>query len=167
MRLMKVRLLVTLAFASTVCASSGDRSDEFLDCVKLCRAGACSSNDSSGDLSLALRLTRWTCEDNCKYSCMHIITNRAVERGGWIHQYYGKWPFWRLAGMQEPASVLFSLLNLYGHVDGLRKLQRIKSYSHPMRPYYLLWSWVNINAWIWSAVFHTRGSLVSILALIF
>lgn len=28
-------------------------------------------------------------------------------------QFNGKWPFYRFMGMQEPASVLFSLLNMF------------------------------------------------------
>lgn len=75
-----------------------------------------------------------------------------------IEQFYGKWAFWRLWGIQEPASVLFSLLNLYAHVKGLALLRRRVPHEHPMLPYYVGWSLININAWTWSTVFHTRGS---------
>jgi len=102
-------------------------------------------------------LARWTCEDECKYKCMQAITDAAIIAGNPMQQYYGKWPFWRFAGMQEPASVLFSLLNLYMHTKGLKRLQRVPD-SHPMKSYYQLWSVVNINAWIWSSVFHTRDT---------
>lgn len=107
-------------------------------------------------MPLALRLTRWTCTDDCQYVCMHEITSRDVERGAPVQQYYGKWPFWRFAGMQEPASVAFSLLNLWFHVRGMRKVQKRIPSNHPMRAYYLVWSVVSVNAWFWSSIFHTR-----------
>jgi len=87
---------------------------------------------------------------------MHQLTQLDQTAGTRIHQYYGKWPFWRLGGIQEPASVLFSLLNMYSHVQGARKIMRRVPQSHPMRFYYLVWSLASINAWAWSSVFHTR-----------
>ncbi|KAJ7566674.1 hypothetical protein O6H91_02G114000 [Diphasiastrum complanatum] len=33
--------------------------------------------------------------------------------------YHGKWPFDRILGLQEPASVVFSLLNLLEHILGV------------------------------------------------
>ncbi|CAA7260892.1 unnamed protein product [Cyclocybe aegerita] len=105
---------------------------------------------------MSLKLTRWSCADDCKYICMHEITDRDIGHGKSVQQYYGKWPFWRFAGMQEPASVAFSLLNLWAHARGAAKLRERVPTSHPMRPYYLTWSIVSINAWIWSSVFHTR-----------
>jgi len=93
---------------------------------------------------------------------MHNITDKAIEVHDNVYQYYGKWPFWRFAGMQEPASVLFSLLNLWGHVKGLRAANGLIPETHPMRRYYLGWGLVNVNAWIWSAVFHIRGNCLRI-----
>jgi len=58
--------------------------------------------------------------------------------------------------MQEPASVLFSLLNLRAHLKGLAYLRRRVGETHPMRPYYITWSVISASSWIWSAVFHTR-----------
>ena len=155
MRLSLTSFTVTILLASAY-ASSGDRSQEFIDCVDLCKVTRCGPNFWSNS-ALALRVTRWSCTDDCKYECMHDITDRDIQNGRKIHQYHGKWPFWRLAGMQEPASVAFSLLNLWAHARGASKIRRKVPESHPMRSYYLLWSAININAWIWSSVFHTRG----------
>lgn len=159
---MRYFTLLPLAFLLplAVFSSSGDRSPEFISCVDQCEQDKCKTSADSITLSLALRLTRWTCADDCKYSCMHSITDEAILSHEKIHQYYGKWPFWRLAGVQEPASVLFSILNLMGHVQGFNKASRLIPKSHPMRPYYLGWGIVNINAWIWSVVFHTRGKRI-------
>lgn len=147
--------LISLAITSAY-ASSGDRAQIFQDCVSSCHAHSC-----AGDaiLPLALRLTRWTCTDDCKYQCMHLITDAAEGSGGRIHQYHGKWPFWRLAGMQEPASVAFSLLNMLVHIRGARQVQKRLPSGHPMKWYYLAFAAVSVNAWVWSSVFHTRGSL--------
>ena len=155
-------LLVLLATAPGpfALASSGDRSDEFQRCLSKCTRQTCTSaaEDDIRPLPLALRLTRWTCADECKYACMHALTDLAVESGVPVQQYYGKWPFWRLAGMQEPASVAFSLANLLMHVLGADWLRRGVHPAHPMRPFYLAWAYLSINAWVWSAVFHTRGA---------
>jgi hypothetical protein len=161
---MQVRLALGL-FVACICpllisASSGDGSKAFQDCLVDCQ---CSSN-----LPLILRITLWTCKDDCAYRCSHAVTDVAqamifaqndatIVR---IEQFYGKWAFWRFLGIQEPASVLFSLLNLRVHVKGLMNLRRRVPQTHSMRPYYVSWSIININAWIWSAVFHTRGECI-------
>ena len=146
-------------------ASSGDRSDEFQRCLAKCTRDACLTADGGGHRpnALALRLTRWTCTDECKYACTHAVTDLALESGVRVEQFYGKWPFWRFAGMQEPASVAFSIANLLMHVLGADWLRRGVHPAHPMRSFYLTWSYVSVNAWVWSAVFHTRGAFCSVL----
>lgn len=91
---------------------------------------------------------------------MHLITHQAIQHGWGIQQYYGKWPFWRFAGMQEPASVLFSILNLLAHWGGVRKIQARVLDTHPMKKYYTMFAFASMNAWVWSSVFHTRGRLL-------
>ncbi|KAJ6630255.1 Per1-like-domain-containing protein [Mycena sp. CBHHK59/15] len=140
---------------ATVWASSGDRSPEFENCLTRCGDARCDPSRPI-PLSTPLRITRWTCSDDCKYACMHEITTRNIALGDPVHQYYGKWPFWRFAGMQEPASVAFSLLNFWAHVRGLAKVRRGIADYHPMKAYYIIWSFTGLNAWIWSSVFHTR-----------
>jgi post-GPI attachment to proteins factor 3 len=168
-------LLVIVTICTTAHASSGDRSDEFQRCLNTCVRQSCTATATATDdrrrtppvraqhqqqqpLPLALRLTRWTCADDCKYTCMHTLTDLAAESGVRVQQYYGKWPFWRFAGMQEPASVAFSVANLLMHVLGADWLRRGVHPAHPMRPFYLTWAYVSVNAWVWSAVFHTRGA---------
>ncbi|KAG2748290.1 Per1-like protein [Suillus brevipes Sb2] len=146
-------VLATFPFFVFVVASSGDRSSKFQNCVSACYGDHCHPPTM---LPLTLRLTRWTCTDDCKYQCMHMLTDIAIRGSSTIHQYYGKWPFWRLFGMQEPASVAFSLWNMYYHIQGWRQLRNRVPSDHPMRSYYLTWAIVSINAWFWSAVFHTR-----------
>jgi hypothetical protein len=120
-----------------------------------------------------------------------LETPKAAAGAGPVYKYYGKWPFVRVLGAQEIASVVFSIANLLAHahnlqlymryVRGVRQqpssggvggsrrsgpglhtsgssssLQQLKYY-----PFYGLWvaySVVNINAWVWSSVFHCRDT---------
>ncbi|TFK31983.1 Per1-like protein [Crucibulum laeve] len=148
------KFLFIAAAAGSALASWGDRAPEFVNCVTRCATDRCSLGSTA--LPLSLRVTGWSCNDDCKYTCMHQITDEAIVKGTRIHQYYGKWPFWRFLGMQEPASVAFSLMNLWAHVQGARKVRKQIPDFHPMKSYYLIWSFASMNAWIWSSVFHTR-----------
>ena len=158
--------LVLLGLTASGLASSGDRSGEFQVCVTQCSVQYRCTSSSGSELAFPLRFTRWTCYDNCKYNCMHSITDKAVQQNQPIQQYYGKWPFWRLAGMQEPASVAFSLLNLYAYTRGAGEVKRRIPDGHPMKFYYLIWSFISMNAWVWSSVFHTRGTFSPYLRLV-
>jgi hypothetical protein len=71
-------------------SSSGDRSRPFRTC--LTRSLALCNNDKSypGALPLYLLVFGWRCSDECKYVCMHNVTNQAVAKGWNIEQFYGK-----------------------------------------------------------------------------
>lgn len=73
-----------------------------------------------------------------------------------VVQFHGKWPFRRLLGMQEPASVAFSLGNLWAHLHGRKKMRAHVPASYPLRPWYDALAVVGVAAWTFSAVFHTR-----------
>lgn len=78
----------------------------------------------------------WTCHDECIYHCMWRTTNAFVSRDWPVPQFYGKWPFKRFLGIQEPASVFFSFLNLLAHWRMIRKFrQEVRSDS----PMYYIW----------------------------
>ena len=113
-------------------ASAGGREQIFVQCVARCIADSqCEelSAERSGALWLLVEQIRWSYVDECRYWCMHDRTAQRLSAGGEVLQYYGKWPFWRVCGMQEPASVFFSLLNLCAHLPGLRHLQQIPAAS--------------------------------------
>ena len=107
-----------------------------------------------------MRLLLWTCPANCDYTCQHVITEARQRREPLearpVVQYHGKWPFRRFLGMQEPFSVLFSLLNFLAHRDGLERVRRRIPADYPLRPYYVLLSYFGLTSWVFSMIFHTR-----------
>lgn len=152
-------LIASLASRTGVLASPGDSAQVFQGCVHICQSHICDGS-TPHVLPLSLQIMQWTCTDDCRYQCMHMITDEAKASGMPVLQYYGKWPFWRFAGLQEPASVLFSLLNLLAHMNGFIRVRKKVSPGHPMRGYYLKFALVSINAWLWSTVFHSRGEIL-------
>jgi post-GPI attachment to proteins factor 3 len=73
-----------------------------------------------------------------------------------VVQYHGKWPFIRFLGIQEPFSVLFSLLNFLAHRNGMERIRNAIPARYPLRPYYLLFGYFGLASWIFSMIFHTR-----------
>ncbi|XP_068716395.1 post-GPI attachment to proteins factor 3-like isoform X1 [Montipora foliosa] len=136
--------------------SSGDKSYPFRTCLKECKRG-CHLDEYPGKLPLYLTIFWWDCTDECKYQCMHSVTATDLKKSKKVQQFYGKWPFVRFLGIQEPASVLFSIFNAAGHILGWRMLRsRVPSTNYDM---YLVWKIgvvIDVNAWLWSMVFHTR-----------
>ncbi|OLY79074.1 Protein PER1-like protein [Smittium mucronatum] len=135
-------------------ASSGDRLPIFQQCLSECQSENCGSNQTR--LPLILRLTLWDCESNCKYTCQRKITIEAEKNNQEIHQYYGKWPFIRLMGIQEPASVLFSLLNGYAHFINWKNIERNVHPLNPSRLWLKAYVIIGVWTWFWSSVFHCR-----------
>ncbi|KAI9890926.1 MAG: hypothetical protein M1814_003425 [Vezdaea aestivalis] len=143
-----------------VSASYGDRLPEFQNCVEVCKVVNCNSGDASS-IPIHLRLLLWTCSSECDYTCQRITTTQRLKTpppngSPPVVQYHGKWPFLRLLGMQEPFSVLFSLMNLAAHQHGLSQLRQKIPRSYALRPYYLSFAHIGTVAWICSSVFHTR-----------
>ncbi|KAJ8969576.1 hypothetical protein NQ317_000072 [Molorchus minor] len=140
------------------CMSSiGDNSRYYKICLERCILLDCENflSDSNRQ-QLILYLTQWSCRDDCSYECMWKTVDFFQERHSITPQFHGKWPFYRFLGLQEPASVFFSLLNAYVHLMMIRKFRKeVRSDS----PLYWLWHAffiVCLHAWFWSAVFHAR-----------
>ncbi|KAH8319946.1 hypothetical protein KR074_009737 [Drosophila pseudoananassae] len=161
---LSANLLLLAALVAGCNASNGDRTQFFHNCRQNCERTNCSADGLEIQeqavkfyrQSVFDRLFQWSCADECQYGCMWRTVFAFFERGWPIPQFYGKWPFLRLMGMQEPASVLFSALNFAVHVRMLRKFRRE---VRPDSPCYMLahiFGVTNLNGWIWSATFHTR-----------
>ncbi|XP_018010727.1 post-GPI attachment to proteins factor 3 [Hyalella azteca] len=162
-----VLIAVWVCGLGSASASVGDRSNEFRGCLYVCRFNNCSQEfaadpyrggvssveSSSEDWSALLHRT---CTDECRYHCMWVTTRLFLEDDRDTPQFYGKWPFIRILGLDEPASVLFSLMNLLGHCHGLWRLHCSLPSHAPMFSTWRNYALVSINAWFWSAVFHAR-----------
>lgn len=164
-----VLLLCAIFFASPVLASFGDRLPEFQTCLARCVETECNSNRQT--LPLYMRLLFWTCPQNCDYVCQRLVTASRIHQDLSIEQFHGKWPFLRMLGIQEPASVLFSILNFIPHYYGLKAIRNLTASSGAasditaLTPFlvivYKTFALVGMNAWIWSSVFHVRDFVLT------
>ncbi|KAK6934809.1 Per1-like [Dillenia turbinata] len=165
-------------------ASAGDADPVYRACTEHCKETGCvgdrcfphcrSSLDgtSSDGLwyskeHLKLQWKQGLCQSDCCYYCM---LNREKDRealGYGPIKYHGKWPFKRIYGFQEPASVALSALNLGMHFHGwLSFFNLLKNKLPPKKDkktdsgFTSLWhvyGLLSMNSWFWSAVFHGRG----------
>jgi len=151
-------LAVLLLLGGAAQASMGDRLPDFKDCVQVCKEANCGPDGTS--IPFHRRLLLWDCPSECDYTCQHIITTQRLARDPPymqpIYQFHGKWPFHRFLGLQEPASVLFSLFNFLAHYWGIGKLRTEIPASYPLRKYYLWFGYVGLASWTFSMIFHTR-----------
>ncbi|KAI0438773.1 Per1-like-domain-containing protein [Xylaria telfairii] len=156
-----IGLIACLLLLQAVDASAGDRLPEFRECVKVCNRENCDPNNDPTPIPLHHRLLLWTCAQECDYTCQHIVTTRRVAAGQAVTQFHGKWPFERVLGLQEPASVLFSVGNLAAHRNGLARLRERVPATYPLRRYYELFAYFGMASWVFSTVFHTRDFAVT------
>lgn len=179
-------LVLVLLLSSVVAsyASAGDADPLYRSCVENCEKTGCVEktcfkycklpvNGASVEGAwfmqepLYLRWKEWDCKSDCRYHCM---VKREADReslGQKPVKYHGKWPFKRVFGFQEPVSVAFSVFNLSLQFHGWLSFLILVYYKLPLRPqsrstYYDftgLWNIYGIlsmNAWFWSAFFHSR-----------
>ncbi|KAJ2061538.1 hypothetical protein GGI17_003016 [Coemansia sp. S146] len=144
-------LSILLLLVLGAVASSGDRQPAFKACVQTCISKDCAPD--APPLPIILRALWWTCESNCDYKCQRQIT---AQGQGVVHQYHGKWPFVRILGVQEPASVILSLLNGAMHVRSWKLVRRGIPVRHPMRQWLSVFVIIGTWSWLCSAIFHTR-----------
>ena len=82
--------VVFLCHATTsVLASMGDSLYSYRICLVNCQR-SCDDVGYPSDLPWSLKVFGWTCEDECKYSCMHKVTAKDVEHERPIKQFHGK-----------------------------------------------------------------------------
>ncbi|XP_054001912.1 post-GPI attachment to proteins factor 3 [Hylaeus anthracinus] len=152
-------LTVQLISIASTTGSIGDRSQFYNLCLAKCRDSNC---DSDGGFkvqpSVPMRLLRWSCKEDCSYGCIWETVNYFISHGLNIPQFHGKWPFVRFFGCQEPASVMFSLLNFYCHVNMYWKFKRKLRPNVPMFYIWTYFSMICIHGWFWSSIFHARDT---------
>ncbi|KAI0232449.1 Post-GPI attachment to proteins factor 3 [Lamellibrachia satsuma] len=138
-------------------ASAGDRSWLFHRCMWNCKEHSCT--DQKGfEMSQPwyMRWLQWSCMDECDYMCMWHTVSTLLRENNNVPQFHGKWPFIRLYGIQEPASVIFSILNGLPHIYMILKFRRSVSSKAPMYIAWHLYAMAGFNTWFWSCVFHAR-----------
>ena len=95
------------------------------------------------------QLTNWKCLDQCQYDCMWQTVAFFHKNQRKTPQFNGKWPFIRFFGMQEPAAAIFSLMNLFAHVQLLQRFHKKIHSDAPMKNVWIIYGLVSINAWVW------------------
>ncbi|KAG5326301.1 PGAP3 factor, partial [Pseudoatta argentina] len=143
-------LILHVCFIGNTIGSLGDRSQVYKQCLALCR------NNNCRDDIILIEYILLLCSILISIMYQYYIKyNYNYKFGYWkLALYY--WPFIRLFGCQEPASVLFSILNLCAHWIMYRKFKRRIDQTNPM---FYAWTYFNIiclNGWFWSTVFHSR-----------
>lgn len=161
---LEVGLLATVVYTLTgfvdlVVASTGDKSWTFNKCLKECHAANCSAEGETVlQLPLHMVVFGWDCDGECKYLCMWKTVDGFQKDGSGVPQFYGKWPFARLFGIQEPASALFSFFNGLSHLVMICYFNRRVSSSAPLYYVWHAYALIALNAWFWSVIFHIRDT---------
>ncbi|XP_059155699.1 post-GPI attachment to proteins factor 3-like [Physella acuta] len=139
-------------------ASNGDRSYIFGKCNESCLKNNCSNlTDFNLTQPLYMKFLQWTCRDECKYECMWTTVDAFSRDGSNVPQFYGKWPFVRYAGIQEPASMIFSFLNGLTHLAVLCYRSKVPS-STPMFHVWHGMALVGFVTWMCATIFHARDT---------
>lgn len=185
--------LSAIAFhASLALASVGDRLPEFQKCLLHCDELYSCSNprldhplpqlvlDSVPPSSYQLEefekfsvnpvcriVFLWDCLLDCNYKCQRLVTISRENNGHEIVQFYGKWPFVRILGIQEFASVVFSIGNMMASYRNWPKLQKqFKKHGSNSDVATMYWQYmvlvvVSVVGWTFSTLFHTRDNNIT------
>ena len=112
-----ILLITTLLFyfPTLIQASIGDQLPAFQQCLATC---LCTN------IPPQYTVFGWSCDANCNYYCQQVITNERERLNLPMVQFYGKWPFRTVVGVQEFWSSLFSLGNLYANYGSYKVIYR-------------------------------------------
>lgn len=141
-------MLFVVAFASL-----GDNLPEFQSCLYQC------------DCNVIPQSIFWSCPANCNYYCQQLITDQLESLNVPMVQFYGKWPFKRVLGVQEFFAMIFSIGNLYVNYKNLRiiyrQFKRNESEYKTMYVQYLILLIVTCIGWSFSVIFHFKDTTMS------
>lgn len=141
-------MLFVVAFASL-----GDNLPEFQSCLYQC------------DCHVIPQSIFWSCPANCNYYCQQLITDQLESLNVPMVQFYGKWPFKRVLGVQEFFAMIFSIGNLYVNYKNLRiiyrQFKRNESEYKTMYVQYLILLIVTCIGWSFSVIFHFKDTTMS------
>ncbi|XP_015182204.1 PREDICTED: post-GPI attachment to proteins factor 3 [Polistes dominula] len=152
-------LFLQICCFTNVIASIGDEAPFYNQCLIKYLKNHCQNNVTfNNPPPLSLSLLSWSCIEDCKYMCMWRTVDYFVSHGLRVPQFNGKWPFIRIFGFQEPASVLFSILNFYAHWVSYWKFKKKVNSKYPMFYVWTYFSLICLNGWFWSTIFHARDT---------
>ncbi|KAG7194858.1 uncharacterized protein KQ657_003962 [Scheffersomyces spartinae] len=116
---------------------------------------------------------QWTCPQDCHYRCQQLITDETMKNDNHMYQFYGKWPFRRVFGIQEFFLAAFSMGNLLVNYDNLKLIRhnqkRAQVSSHPQQldwvgriySQFTIALVISILGWLCSTIFHMRDNAVT------
>ena len=150
-------LFVVFSWLLALCwGSVGDRSYPYRKCLIECKSNCGDDHVFAKAQAVHMDLLGWNCVEGCKYNCMWETVELFQKSNFSIPQFHGKWPFVRLFGVQEPASVLFSILNGVFVWIGFNRFYSQVPNTAPMYKLIILHFILSENAWFWSVVYHSR-----------
>jgi hypothetical protein len=138
--------VILLLLLTTVVASPGDRDPVYHRCRDQCVSANCTA------LSAPSAVWARPCPAECQHNCSLAITLARVEMGLAPLQYHGKWVFWQIFGVEEPAAALFSFGNLLVHLWALCWCRAV------LPAQWLAFAAVSCHAWFWATLFHVRDN---------
>ena len=144
-----------------VFASNGDYSSYFQTCLyefvtNNCTQDSINLQNYHKAQPIYLKFLLWDCVDECKYECMWLTVDWFIRNQYDIPQFYGKWPFIRFFGIQEPISVLASLIHFLINIYMLKRIKKEISNESKLKSLWIGFAYMNLITWFWSTVFHTR-----------
>ncbi|XP_047135911.1 post-GPI attachment to proteins factor 3 isoform X1 [Hydra vulgaris] len=146
-------VLILLVLPYTVICSLGEKETIFVRCVEKCLKSEAQKKDHSW--------FQWELNRECQYNCMMIITKAKEKNKMPIYQYFGKWPFYRFMGLQEPAAVIFSVMNCFAHIHCWFIYKGSVKKSFEFYKITQINNLVNIFAWVCAAIFHAKDTILT------
>ncbi|XP_071960020.1 post-GPI attachment to proteins factor 3-like [Antedon mediterranea] len=140
--------------------SKGDHHPVYRTCLHYCIKENCSMQVDVEKFEASrawyLNALQWHCQDECRYDCMWVTVEYYDHNKIPCPQFHGKWPFQRIFGIQELASVVFSICHAVLHLYFWWQFRLKVPSAAPMYSTWQIYSMISMNAWLWSTVFHTR-----------
>ncbi|XP_072029419.1 post-GPI attachment to proteins factor 3-like isoform X2 [Amphiura filiformis] len=151
---------ILLCLPPFVLSSLGDKSIPFQNYLRKCLIANCSSQDKLMHFEEVqphyMQLLGWNCKEECKYHSMWNTVHHFIKHKLEVPQFYGKWPFIRILGIQEPASVIFSVLNGLANIYMIWRMRQRIPKKAPMCNIWQGYAMIASVAWVFSTIFHAR-----------
>jgi post-GPI attachment to proteins factor 3 len=152
---MHITASIHLAILALVYGSSGDFDPAYQRCLLQCHNTATidPSHLPAYDLRSYPRYYWWDDDQYCIFSCIKEVSELRRQQRLPAVKYYGHWAFERYLGLEEPASVFFSLANAIPHFRQLRR-PVCEGDGYPLAWWVDSYPYIGIMAWLSSAVYH-------------